>query len=617
MKIKTYKKFLGIILAAIMLNSCTTTASNTEETDDISTGITDTDETTASSDSIESEDGEYYPKAEYSEFDLKTAISSDAVYISFNGNDVQTTDDIEIGDGYIKISDGGDYVLSGEFNGQIIVESDDNVHLILSGVTLCADMSPVYVASAKNVCITLAADTVNTVSDSTSYTYEGDENEPAAAVYSKADLTINGEGELTVNGNYDKGIHSKDDLKIVSGTITVNSQGDAIKGKDCLLIKSGVINVTSGEDGLKSNNDTDEEKGYVIIDGGSINISAGDDAVHAESWLIVNDGEINVPQCYEGLEGMKVEIYGGDINIVSSDDTINAASGSSSGFGNFDKNDGTFDFDGTNEDGSQTPPEKQAFDGTFDFGGTNGDGSQTPPEKQAFDGTFDFGGTNEDGSQTPPEKQAFDGTFDFDGTNGDGSQTPPEKPNNERPDDTTEKYDEDSTDSDNFANRGKGFGGFGNFGGGGTFNEEAEEGVYIKIYGGNITVSGGNDVFDSNGTLEIFGGNITVKNKNMVVYGDPDCIIDTNGTVSISGGTFIAFSRGESSASQVVSIPSITLSVEEDGTAVSVVNENGEIVLEIQNTEKCSALYIASDKLISGNKYTVTCGEDSREVTAK
>ena len=465
MKNTRYKKLLSVVMIVLMLASCTTNATNTES--DIAAEQNNTSESTSTinpeTESTDSEtDGEYYPEAKYSDFDLNTSVSGSAVYVTFSGSQAETTGELEVGDGYIKIENGGDYVLSGDYSGQIIVESEENVHLILSGITIYNAMAPIYVKSAKNVCITLVTGTVNTISDNSEYTYEDGENEPAAAVYSKADLTINGDGELIVNANYDKGIHSKDDLKIISGKITVNSVGDAIKGKDCLLIKDGEITITTGVDGLKSNNDSNEEKGYVIIEGGKINISAGDDAVHAESWLIVYGGEINITECCEGLEGKKVEIYGGGINIVSSDDSINAASGSS----------GDTDF---------TIPDRD-----FNFSEFNSGDGQTPPEMSDSDNT--------DG--TRPEMPS--GDF----TPGDG-QTPPEMP------------DSDSTDDDSTSSGfGKGgFGGFGGFGGGGNggFNEPAEDGVYIKIFGGNITLSGGNDVLDSNGTLEITGGTITVK----------------------------------------------------------------------------------------------------------
>lgn len=560
MKNTRYKKLLSVVMIVLLLTSCATNATNATntESDIAAENISVTNTETESTDS--ETDGEYYPEAKYSDFDLNTSVSDSAVYVTFSGSQAETTGELEVGDGYIKIENGGDYVLSGDYSGQIIVESEENVHLILSGVTVYNPMSPIYVKSAKNVCITLATGTVNTISDSSEYTYEDGEDEPAAAVYSKADLTINGDGELTVNANYNKGIHSKDDLKLISGKIEVNSVGDAIKGKDCLLIKDGEINITTGVDGLKSNNDTNEEKGYVIIEGGKINISAGDDAVHAESWLIVYGGEINITECCEGLEGKKVEIYGGDINIVSSDDSINAASGLS----------GDTDFTIPDRDFSQryrqTSPEKPNND--------NSDGKK--PDMPSGDFTQGNG-------QTPPDKPAGDGTGD------------------------------DSTSS----GFGKGgFGGFGGFGRGG-FNEPAEDGVYIKIFGGSITLSGGNDVLDSNGTLEITGGTITVNNPNMVVYGEPDCIIDVNGTATISGGTFIAYSSGASSASLAFTVPSITSSVTESGASVTVEDASGQTVIEIPSAEKCSTLYIASDKLTSGETYTVAVGSNTTEVTAQ
>ena len=141
--------------------------------------------------------------------------------------------------------------------------------------------------------------------------------------------------------------------------------------------------------------------------------------------------------------------------------------------------------------------------------------------------------------------------------------------------------------------------------------------MYIKIFGGNITLSGGNDVLDSNGTLEITGGTITVNNPNMVVYGEPDCIIDVNGTATVSGGTFIAYSRGATSASQVFTVPYITSSVTESGVSVTVKDSSGQTVIEIASAEKCSTLYIASDKLTSGETYTVTVGSTTTEVTAQ
>ena len=64
-----------------------------------------------------------------------------------------------------------------------------------------------------------------------------DENNIDAAVFSKSDLTLNGEGILTVTAQEGHGIVSKDDLVFTSGDYTITSakHGDIGKGQrpDC------------------------------------------------------------------------------------------------------------------------------------------------------------------------------------------------------------------------------------------------------------------------------------------------------------------------------------------------------------------------------------------------
>lgn len=236
-------------------------------------------------------------------------------------------------DGVIQITKAGTYILRGDYQGQICVDAgkEDQVQLVLDEFSItCENSSSIYGLQSGKIILTLADGTENQVSDSSNYVFSSaDEDEPDAAVFSKDDLTINGTGKLTVQGNYSNGIRSKDDLKIISGELSVTAVKDGIKGKDSVSVRNGQIQVESGEDGIKSNNDSDAEKGYVIIDGGTIEIHAGDDGIHAETWLTIHDGTINIAESYEGLEGMKVDINGGTITVKASDDGINgAASGS-------------------------------------------------------------------------------------------------------------------------------------------------------------------------------------------------------------------------------------------------------------------------------------------------
>lgn len=234
-------------------------------------------------------------------------------------------------DGVITISEAGSYTLTGNYRGQIRIDAgkDDKVELVLDGFHITNETSaPIYGIQCGTLTIYLKEGTENSVEDGEEYAFAAEgEDEPDSPIFSKDDMVITGQGTLLVNGSYRHGIHSKDNLTILSGTIRVTSAEDAIKGKDSVTVEGGIIEAVSGEDGIKSNNDKDEGKGNVTIEGGDITVRAGDDGIHAESSLIINGGNINIAESYEGLEGMRVEINGGTIQIASSDDGINAAGG--------------------------------------------------------------------------------------------------------------------------------------------------------------------------------------------------------------------------------------------------------------------------------------------------
>lgn len=236
----------------------------------------------------------------------------------------------EIYDKIVTINEGGTYVVSGVLeDGQILidVDEDETVHLVFNGVELSnATTAPVCSSQKNKVIITLEDGTVNTISDGSSYAFEEDgEDEPDAPVFVRGDLTINGTGKLTVNGNYACGIRSKGNLKVISGDITVHSQSDGLKGKDSVAVSDGSITIQAGKDGIKSNRDDDDELGYIWIDGGQITIEAQDDGIQAETALIVNGGQITVTDSQEALAGKTVDILGGLIRANAQDDGINSA----------------------------------------------------------------------------------------------------------------------------------------------------------------------------------------------------------------------------------------------------------------------------------------------------
>jgi len=144
-------------------------------------------------------------------------------------------------------------------DGQVRVDSADSgdMILLLNGVDIaCSTSAPLYIANSPDVAIVLVQGTQNFLTDGASYVFEvAGEDEPNAALFSKADLTLSGLGSLTVTGNYNDGIASKDSLLIESGTYVITARDDGIRGKDDLIVAGGSLTITAAGDGLSSDND--------------------------------------------------------------------------------------------------------------------------------------------------------------------------------------------------------------------------------------------------------------------------------------------------------------------------------------------------------------------------
>lgn len=200
----------------------------------------------------------------------------------------------------VTVTSAGTYLVSGSTaNGQIVVDTADadTVTLVLNGVSLtCTDGPAVYVKSApKKVVLYTAAGSVNLLSDTAGYVVADEEQVegevyPNACVYACDDLTLDGEGELTIRGNADKGINTKDDLALKGGNLTVTSAGVGLRGNDSVTITGGKVTVTSGGDGIKSANTATEGKGYVNIEGGELYVTATGDGISAATDLSVSGG---------------------------------------------------------------------------------------------------------------------------------------------------------------------------------------------------------------------------------------------------------------------------------------------------------------------------------------
>lgn len=245
-----------------------------------------------------------------------------------DGAEVDAPTNVTVDGTYVTITAAGDYTVSGTAdNGQLKVSTDNTVdataavNLSFEGLTLSnTSEAPVYVENVGDaVTISVKKGTTNTISDGTTHTdsytnSSGEVKEINAAIFSRDDLKIKGKGTLIVNGNYQDGIVSKNDLKLWNGDIQVTAVDDAIRGGNSVrigdpsdLVANGGtgdysnLNITvktSAGDGIKST-ETEEGKGYVIINGGTVNITSYADGIQAEQDFTMNGGDVTI-YTYQG-----------------------------------------------------------------------------------------------------------------------------------------------------------------------------------------------------------------------------------------------------------------------------------------------------------------------------
>ncbi len=222
--------------------------------------------------------------------------------------------DIKLSNEDVTITKKGVYNITGSLDGHnITVDTEDNVLLILNGVTITSDNPGIYVKSAKNTYIKLIGK--NTITGSSNADLD-------ASIYSKDDLILYGDGSLKIESGND-GISSKDDLTIYEGTYNITSTGEGIKGKDSVTINDGTFNIKSTETSIKTTNE--DEKGDLTINGGTFNLQSSNDGIHAKGKLEINKGTFEI-EAVEGLEATYIVINDGTINIKAPDDGINATS---------------------------------------------------------------------------------------------------------------------------------------------------------------------------------------------------------------------------------------------------------------------------------------------------
>jgi len=520
---------------------------------------------------------------EYDSDDLDSSVSSsDMSIIKLEGDSISFEGSGAIVSGNtITIVSAGVYNISGTLiDGQIIVDTEDEetVVLILNGADIaCSTSAPIYIVSAEKTVITLADGTENYVIDGDSYIVEDAESdEPNAAIFSKDDLTINGNGSLTVNANYNNGIASKDDLKITGGRITVNAVNDGIKGRDSIAIKDGIITVNAGSDGMQSNNDEDAERGYISIEGGTLNIIAGMNGIQAQTRLIVSGGDIAIitggsvnssssdtwgmgrnpndtssssDDSAKGLKaGVDITIDGGTINIDSSDDSIHSNDSITINGGDI--------LLASGDDGVHS-------DSTLEINGGNLNITKS------YEGIESAVLTINDGNIHIVARD--------DGINGaggaDGSST------NGRP------------GQNNFILSGD---------------------YHLYVNGAYIVIDATGDGIDVNGSIDMTGGVVIINGPTS----NMNSPLDYLGAFNITGGFLIAagsagMAQAPSTSSSQYSVMLVFQSPQAANTMIHIEAENGEGTLTFVPTKEYQSVVLSSPELENGSTYTVYSGGSS------
>ena len=232
----------------------------------------------------------------------KTEITGEFSITSTDGSTITQNDSV------YTITHAGEYTVTGLLSeGQIVVNADDNaeITIVLNGTSItCSNGSPIYIKNADNVKIKSEENTYNCIVDARTEADDNSDNSSSengnAAIYAACDLKLVGKGTLSVTGNYNNGIQSKDDISIKNVTIKVNAVNNAIKGNDEVAIESGeIIAISRKGDGIKTSNSSlstkGKQKGNVIISGGNIDIYAACDGIDAAYGVDVSgDGNLNI-----------------------------------------------------------------------------------------------------------------------------------------------------------------------------------------------------------------------------------------------------------------------------------------------------------------------------------
>lgn len=553
----------------------------------------------------------------------KTEITGEFSITSTDGSTITQNDSV------YTITQAGEYTVTGLLSeGQIVVDADDNaeVTIALNGTSItCSSGSPIYIKNADNVKIKSEENTYNCIVDARAEADGNSDNSSSengnAAIYAACDLKLVGKGALSVTGNYNNGIQSKDDISIKNVTIKVNAVNNAIKGNDEVAIESGeIIAISRKGDGIKTSNSSlstkGKQKGNVIISGGNIDIYAACDGIDAAYGVDVSgDGNLNIyTDTYSDYsEAVAADNSGSSASSVGNPPDMN---NSSSNSGNNPDMKGNFG--GGNRTANGMPGNNSSGNSSKKSYSTKGIKAES--EINISGAAINISSTD-DGIHANSDSSVLET-----GEDGKGIISISGGTITISTDDDGIHADKELNITDGYINVLTSYEGLEaitiNISGGQSFVYAADDGInactgdgtstpLINITGGYVDVttgSGDTDGIDSNGSYTQSGGMVLVKGGSS--SGQVSGSIDVDGNITITGGTCIAL--GGICETPVNSVNAYVFSsVSFNAGSYSVKDSSGNEIISFTLNNSYSNSWICTSALTTNTEYTLYCDGSS------
>lgn len=500
-----------------------------------------------------------------------------------NSGTVSDTEYASVSGNIVTITAAGTYVVSGNIDdGMIIVNASDTekVYIILDGLVMGSSSSPIYVRSADKVFITLADSTVNKLSNCGEFT-QIDESNLDAVIFSRSDLTINGNGYLEISSPSGHGIVSKDDLTLTGGSYIVNCSSHALNANDCLSMSDVTLNITSGKDGIHCDNSDDPSKSSIYIENGVFNIDSDGDGISSSAHIQINGGEFdiftgggsaNAEHSSSGNNGGFPGGGGGRPRSLNTTDTDVSMKGVKSEASLLIKG-GIFKFD-TEDDSIHSNESIIITGGSFEI--SAGDDAFHADEILAIrGGEINIAESYEglEGLNIEVSSGDIKIVSSDDGINAAGGN-----------------------DSSGMGGMRPGQDKFGSSSNG-----------KIVITGGTLYINASGDGIDSNGSLTMSGGYVTICGPTQ---GDT-AVLDYDTTAEITGGVFIgtgSYMMAQTFSSSTQGVIALSVGNQSADTVVKLNDSKGNTIIEFKPKLSFAIVIISTPKMVKGNDYTIYVG---------